>query len=98
MAVVARLAGLGQTYLCYIVAYSWTTVPVIALMTAPKMMQHLGLLDAKVSLTATMMVFFFSLYFSWYIARTGLEVSGPGAFAIVLGEVAVGQAILMMIA
>jgi hypothetical protein len=75
----ARVLGVAQNYVPYMIIYNWMAVPMLALTVIS---QLLPLFLASVAL-------FFTLYVSWYVAKAGLRASVPVALAFLLADLAV---------
>lgn len=89
----ARLAGLTQGFVRYVVAYNWSSVLVMAAFLPPLLLYGVGLMGAPVALTLSFAVLLLSLYYRWYIARTAFETQGAVAFALVLADLVLGIAV-----
>ena len=87
VALLAKLLGVSQNYIRYMVIYNWMTLPATALALLPHLL-HLGTETTYPALILAQIVFLLLLYVSWYVARKGLETTAPVAIAFVLAEFA----------
>lgn len=94
-AVLARLLGVAQNYVRYMIIYNWMSVPMMALLAILHLL-HLAP-GAWVYTVLTHAVLFFSLYVSWYVARAGLATTIPIAFAFLFAEYALTSGLGLLI-
>lgn len=86
-AILARLLGVGQNYVPYMIIYNWMGVLASALWGIP----YLSSLVTGAMQSATILawvVYPLLLYVSWYVAKTGLQTTTPVAFAFLLADLA----------
>ena len=86
-ALLARLLGVGQNYVRYMIIYNWMAVPTLALSVIPHLV-HLATGAALLPLMLAQAVFIFLLYVSWFVAKTGLQTTALIAFAFLLADFA----------
>ncbi|HTN98137.1 MAG TPA: hypothetical protein VL101_14285 [Nordella sp.] len=86
-ALLAKLLGVGQTYIRYMVIYNWMTLPATAVVLLPHLL-HLVTGAIYPALILEEILFLLLLYVSWYVAKAGLRTSTPVAVAFVLAEYA----------
>ena len=86
MVPVSRWLGLSRNYVRYIVAYNWTSVPVIAALVPPLALVQLGVMGPAAAGPLALIALGWSLVYRWYVARTGLDTSAPVATALVLAD------------
>jgi hypothetical protein len=84
-AALARLLGLGENYVRYMIFYNWMAVPTLALAVIPHLL-HLVTGAALLPLTLAQGIFIFLLYVSWLVAKTGLQTTALMAFAFLLAD------------
>ena len=89
----ARLAGLTQGFVRYVVAYNWSSVLVMAAFLPPMLLYGAGLVGAGVVFTLSLAALLASLYYRWHIARSAFETQGAVAFALVLADLVLGIAV-----
>lgn len=86
-ALLAKLVGVGQSYIRYMIIYNWMTLPATALVMLPHLL-HLVSGAVYPAVILAEIVFLFLIYVSWFIAKTGLRTTAPVAIAFVLAEFA----------
>jgi hypothetical protein len=86
-AFLARLFGLSQNYVPYMIVYNWMSVPTMALAVIPSLL-HLMMGSTLLPGLLGMPVFGVLLYISWYIARTCLRTTAAVALAFLLADLA----------
>lgn len=86
-ALLAKVLGVGQTYIRYMVIYNWMTLPATAVALLPHLL-HLVFGTIYPALILEEILFPFLLYLSWFVAKAGLRTSTPVAIAFVLAEYA----------
>jgi hypothetical protein len=86
-ALLARLLGVGQHYVRYMIVYNWMAVPTLALSVVPHLL-HLATGAALLPLVLAQAIFIFLLYVSWFVAKTGLQTTALIAFAFLLADFA----------
>jgi hypothetical protein len=88
-AALSRLFGAGQHYARYVVAYNWASVPLFAVNAIPHVLYGLG---GSAFAAGALFVFLIGVYayYSWYIARTGLQTSAAVAIAFMLADLTLG--------
>jgi hypothetical protein len=86
-AVLARLLGVGQNYVRYMIVYNWMAVPTLALSVIPHLF-HLMTGAALLPLILAQGIFIFLLYVSWFVAKTGLQTTALIALAFLLADFA----------
>ena len=97
MVLVARLAGLQRSYARYIIAYNWTSVLVIAVMTPPLLLLDLGLIEPELALLMSFVLLMATLYYRWFVARTALETTGILAMALVISDFVLSLAVTRLV-
>lgn len=78
-AVLARLTGVAQNYVRYMIIYNWMLVPTMVLTLLPHLVFFVILAYAAL---------IFSLYISWYVAKAGLQTTAPIAFVFLFADIA----------
>lgn len=86
-ALLAKLLGVGQTYIRYVTIYNWMTLPATALVLLPHLL-HLASGTLFPAVLLAEIVFLLLIYVSWYVAKAGLMTTTPTAIAFVLAEIA----------
>jgi hypothetical protein len=86
-AALARLLGVGQNYVRYMIVYNWMAVPTLTLSVIPHVV-HLATGAALLPLILAQAIFIFLLYVSWFIAKTALQTTAAIAFAFLLADFA----------
>ena len=86
-AALARLLGVGQNYVRYMIVYNWMAVPTMALAVIPHLL-HLATGAALLPLILAQAIFIFLLYVTWFVAKTGLQTTALVAFAFLLADFA----------
>jgi hypothetical protein len=86
-AALARLLGLGQNYVRYMIIYNWMAVPTLTLAIIPHLL-HLATGAALFPLILAQAIFVFLLYVSWFVAKTALETTALVAFAFLIADFA----------
>ncbi len=80
----ARLIDRGDRYLGYIVADNWAGVIETPLFLLTILIAHAGIFPTGIGQLFPAVARILVLIYEWYIARTALNISGLGAFGIVL--------------
>ena len=80
----ARLIDRGERYLGYIVADNWAGVIETPLFLLTILIAHAGIFPTGYAQLFPTVARVLVLVYEWYIARTALNISGFGAFGIVL--------------
>lgn len=93
MIFVARVLQVTQTYARFIVVYNWSTVFQMAVLMVPHALFMAGLLGAGPAHALIIVSIGFLLFYSWFIVRTALDVSGLVATGIVVFDIALGLVI-----
>jgi hypothetical protein len=83
----ARLLGVAQNYVRYIIVYNWMAVPMTALAFIP-FLAYLATGASPFSQILAPAVFILLLYMSWYVAKVGLATTGLVAFVFLLADFA----------
>lgn len=94
-AVLARLLGVAQNYVRYIIIYNWMAVPATIVAVIP----HILYL-ATGSATPLMLLHFtlvFLAYLSWYVAKAGLETTALVALVFLATEYALTYGLDLLI-
>jgi hypothetical protein len=86
-AFLARLLGVAQNYVPYMIVYNWMTVPTMALAVVPNVIHLMTGSSLLLSLLGVP-VFALLLYISWHIAKTCLRTTGLVAAAFLGADVA----------
>lgn len=93
MVLVSRGLGFSHRYVPYIIAFNWSSVIAVMVMTVPPAAYYLGAINAGTVGGLNLLLLLPVLYYRWFIARTALETSGPIAAGLVLLELTVSVAI-----
>lgn len=80
---VTQMIDRGQWYCRYMVAYNWSVILQITVMLTVSLFAASGLVSPAIGGAATVITVVFILIYQGFIARTALQVSGPGAAGIV---------------
>lgn len=80
----ARLIDRGDRYLGYIVADNWAGVIETPLFLLTILIAHAGIFPGGIGQLFPAAARILVLIYEWYIARTALNISGFGAFGVVL--------------
>ena len=87
---IAEQLDRSHCFLRYIAAYNWATVLQMGLFLVVTVIAHSGALPTTlavlISLAATVAI----LAYQWFIARIGLDITGPTAAAIVFLDLMIG--------
>jgi hypothetical protein len=83
MAFVTRLLGLQHNYVPYVIAYNWSSVLAIAVVTPPFLLNAAGVIEIQTTVTLFVALSLAVIYYRWFIARTALDTNGPTAAGIV---------------
>ncbi|QIG49504.1 hypothetical protein G5V57_18410 [Nordella sp. HKS 07] len=83
----AKLLGVGQSYIRYMIIYNWMTLPATALAMLPHLL-HLASGTVYPAVILAEIVFLLLIYVSWFIAKTALRTTTLVAIAFVLAEFA----------
>jgi hypothetical protein len=83
-AVLARVTGVAQNYVRYVIIYNWMQVPMTALLLIPNLLFFVILANAAL---------IFSVYVSWYVAKAGLQTTAPIAFVFLVADFALTYAL-----
>jgi hypothetical protein len=83
----ARLLGVAQNYVRYMIIYNWMAVPTMTLAVMPHLL-HLATGATLLPLILAPAAFILLLYVSWYVARAGLATTVPVAFAFLFVDYA----------
>lgn len=86
-ALLARLLGVAQNYVPYMIVYNWMTVPTMALAVIPNIIHLTTGSTLPLSLLGVP-IFALLLYISWYIAKTCLRTTALVAAAFLFVDVA----------
>jgi hypothetical protein len=84
-ALLAKLLGVGQNYVRYMIIYNWMSVPTLALAVIPHLL-HLATGSSLPPLILAQIIFIFLLYVSWFVAKTALQTTAAIAFAFLLAD------------
>lgn len=87
VALLAKLLGVAQNYIRYMVVYNWMTLPATGLALLPHLL-HLASGTSYPTLILAQIVFLLLVYVSWYVAKTCLQTTAAVAIAFVLAEFA----------
>jgi hypothetical protein len=79
-----RLMGLERRYVGYVVAYNWSSVIAAFVVGFPAALHVLGLATGALAIFYTIAFGFIVLQYRWFLARTGLSITGGLAAAVVL--------------
>jgi hypothetical protein len=93
MIFVARVLQVTQHYARFIIAYNWSTVFQMAVLMVPHALFMAGLLGAGPAHALIIVSIGFLIFYSWFIVRTALDVSGLIATGIVVFDIALGLVI-----
>jgi hypothetical protein len=91
-ALLARLLGVAQNYVRYMIVYNWMAVPTMTLAVIPHLL-HLATGLGLLPIILAQAVFIFLLYLGWYVAKAGFATTGPVAFAFLLADFALTYAL-----
>ncbi|OHC74681.1 MAG: hypothetical protein A3G18_06850 [Rhodospirillales bacterium RIFCSPLOWO2_12_FULL_58_28] len=80
----AKFLEREKNYLAYIVAYNWASVLQNALYLPLAMLMVNELLPAGMASALSLIVFLMIIFYTWFVARTALNVSGGIASGIVV--------------
>jgi hypothetical protein len=86
-ALLAKLCGVTQNYVPYMIVYNWMTLPTMTLAINPNLLH----LTTGATLPLHLLgipAFVLLLYVSWYIAKSCLRTTATVAFAFLLADVA----------
>lgn len=83
----ARPLGFASRYILYVVAYNWSAVLVVIVMSVPVYCYRIGILDAATAGFANVLLVLPALYYRWFIARTALAINGALASSVVALDV-----------
>lgn len=86
-ALLARLLGVAQNYVPYMIVYNWMTVPTMALAVIPHLI-HLMTGSILPLALPGLPIFAGLLYVGWYVAKTCLRTTSPVAFAFLIADYA----------
>jgi hypothetical protein len=86
----ARLLGVAQNYVRYMIIYNWMSVPMMIL-TAILALLHVTPESGVVPILLMYAVFAFLLYVSWYVAKVGLQATTLMAFVFLTADFALTQ-------
>jgi hypothetical protein len=84
---VCQMIDRGDRFIRYIVAYNWSSVVQMAAFLPVATLAASGALPDPLGSVLTMLVTLAVLFYQWFIARTALEIPGPGAAGIVLLDI-----------
>lgn len=93
-ALLARLLGVAQNYVRYMIIYNWMTVPVTLIAVIPYLL-YLAT-GATSALILGPVIYGFGLYVSWYVARVGLETTALIASVFMLAEFVLSSGLDML--
>jgi hypothetical protein len=93
MVFVARMLALSRVYAAYIVAYNWTSVVIVVVLTAPALGFSIGLLSATLASIASLIITLWALYFRFYVARIALGAPVGTAIGLVIFDFALSLSI-----
>lgn len=85
-ALMARTFGLTATYLRYMTAYNWISVPATLISLIPDMLVLAGVTNTEVIFALMLIIFGIMMYLSYYVACEGLGTTPPIAMAFALGD------------
>jgi hypothetical protein len=94
-AVLARLLGVAQNYVRYIIIYNWMAVPATIVAVIPYIL-YLAT-GSTLPLMLVNLTFAFLLYLSWYVAKTGLETTALVALVFLATEYALTYGLDLLI-
>jgi len=86
-ALLAKVLGVAQNYVPYMIVYNWMTVPTMTLAVIPNLV-HLTTGATLPLYFLGLPVLLLSLYISWYIAKTCLRTTAAVASAFLLADLA----------
>lgn len=78
-----RAFGRSPRFEPYLTAYYWTTVPLVYAEVVLALVRAVDLLPQAVDRLLALGLLMLVLWSRWFVARTGLQVSGPEAAAVV---------------
>ena len=90
MAFIAEWLGRGSRYFDYMVPYNWAGLVQVLVFFAVAVLRQSGVLPEAVGAVAGVVALIAILHFQWYIARVGLEISGPAAAGLVVLDLFLG--------
>jgi hypothetical protein len=90
---VSELMGRRHRFFRFMVAYNWAMVLQYLVYLPVVVLAGLGVLSTGAQATLELIVLALLLVYSWFIARVGLDISGPAAAGIVLLDFSIGVAI-----
>ncbi|MBI1328777.1 MAG: hypothetical protein GC166_02610 [Alphaproteobacteria bacterium] len=88
---IARMLGIGQRYVPYVVAYNWGACIGIGLSAITSLMFLSGLVPMEVLSFIFLGILIFSLAYLWRIAHIALQIGGVMAAGIVLLDIVLSQ-------
>ncbi|MBI1238524.1 MAG: hypothetical protein GC199_04200 [Alphaproteobacteria bacterium] len=87
MVYLARLLGVTDRYIPFIVAHNWSAVPTVAITSVPFALFALGVLSVAIVSFLNIAAMAFAFYFRWTIAMQTLRVPGFTAAGLILIDV-----------
>jgi hypothetical protein len=84
-----RLMGLQRRYVPFVVAYNWTSVVAVGILSVPSLLRVVGLATPSLALLFAAGFGIIVAHYRWFMARAVLGISGGLAAVVVAYDVAV---------